>query len=226
MGQAYADSADEKGPKLIRLGVESEPKIVGDEQFIYALFRQDPRHGCEVLFRRYYDNLCNHAIRFVYAKDIAEEIVAEVFANFWQNRAFEQINTSYQAYLYKAVRYRAYNYIRFELSRTFALEIASNQPDTAVLGPDEVLHYNELTRKIDAVIQALPPQCRRAFQLNRLEGKKYAEVAAELQISVSAVERLISRALAKLRTDLKEDWLLALVLLGAAYLSTQQGYVG
>lgn len=226
MGQAYPDSADGKGPKIIRLGVDSEPKIVADEQFIHTIFTQDPRRGCEVLFRRYYGNLCNHAIRFVYAKDIAEEIVAEVFANFWQSRAFEQITTSYQAYLYQAVRYRAYNYIRFELNRTYPLELAGNQVDTTVLGPDEVLHYNELTRKIDAIIQSLPPQCRRAFQLNRLEGKKYADVAAELQISVSAVERLISRALARLRTDLKEDWLLVLVLLGVAIQSIQQGYVG
>ena len=226
MGQAYPDSADEKGPKLIRLGLDSEPKIVDDEQFIQSLFKRDPRCGCELLFRRYYGNLCNHAIRFVYAKDIAEEIVAEVFANFWQNRAFEQINTSYQAYLYQAVRYRAYNYIRFELNRTSAVELASNEADTAVLKPDEVLHFNELTRKIDAIIQSLPPQCRRAFQLSRLEGKKYAEVAAELQISVSAVERLISRALARLRADLKGDWLLVFIMLGMAFQSIQQGYVG
>jgi DNA-directed RNA polymerase specialized sigma24 family protein len=33
-------------------------------------------------------------------------------------------------------------------------------------------------------------------------------VAEELNITVSAVERLISRALAKLRTELKEEWLL------------------
>ena len=38
--------------------------------------------------------------------------------------------------------------------------------------------------------------------------KKYTQVAAELNISVSAVERLISRALIKLRVELKEDWLL------------------
>jgi len=61
---------------------------------------------------------------------------------------------------------------------------------------------------LDKVIQNLPPQCRKAFQLNRLEGKKYAQVAEELNITVSAVERLISRALAKLRTELKEEWLL------------------
>ena len=214
MRQVNPDPADDRGPKLSRLPDDSEPKIVGEEEFLRLLFSQDPRRGCEALFRRYYEPLCNHAIRFVYAKDIAEEIVAEVFANFWQNRTFEQINASYRAYLYKAVRYRAYNYIRSELSRTSSLDLIGDQPNQTVLNPEEVLYYSELTRKIDSSIQALPTQCRRAFQLNRLEGKKYAEVAAELQITISAVERLISRALTRLRIDLKDDWQLVLAMLG------------
>ena len=217
MGQLYPDPADNRVPKLNRLPAESEPRVISEEEFLRTLFSQDPRRGCEALFQRYYETLCNHAIRFVYSKDIAEEIVAEVFANFWQSQAFEQITASYRAYLYKAVRYRAYNYIRFELNRTGPIELAGNLAGEAVLKPDEVLCYNELIRKIDTSIQALPPQCRRAFQLNRLEGRKYAEVAAELQISISAVERLIGRALTRLRADLKDEWLLMLAVLGVCW---------
>lgn len=211
----HRDQPDHQSPSPIRVVEDKQagPKIISEEVFIHQLFQQNAQRGCEALFRRYYANLCNHAIRFVYAKDIAEEIVAEVFANFWQGRVYEQINTSYQAYLYKAVRYRAYNYIRFELNRSSPLDAADAKPEMPVLKPDEVLHYNELSRKIDLIVQQLPPQCRRAFQLNRLEGKKYAEVAQELGITVSAVERLISRALVKLRNELKNDWLLGLVLM-------------
>lgn len=213
MGQSYSNTTEEEGAKLIRPNTDWEPKMVGDEAFLQKIFQHDPQRGCEVLFRKYYANLCNHAIRFVHAKDIAEEIVSEVFANFWQSKIFEQITSSYQAYLYQAVRYRAYNYLRFELNRTAPLEEIENQYKIPVLTPDEILQYTELTRKVDTIIQQLPPQCRKAFQLNRLEGKKYAEVAAEMQITTSAVERLISRALAKLRTGLKDDWILAFLLI-------------
>ena len=82
-----------------------EPKVVGEEVFLLKIFAQDARQGCETLFKRYYTHLCNHAVRFVYSKEVAKDIVAEVFANFWQDRVFEKINTSYRAYLYKAVRY-------------------------------------------------------------------------------------------------------------------------
>ena len=193
-----------------------EPKIIGEEVFLQKIFAQDARQGCATLFKRYYTNLCNHATRFVYSEEVAEDIVSEVFVNFWQNRVFEKINTSYRAYLYKAVRYRSYNYIKYELNQTETLYPNQTDIEIPVLQPDEILHYNELCHKLDRIIQDLPPQCRKAFQLNRLEGKKYAQVAEELGITVSAVERLISRALAKLRTDLKEDWLLSLLLMASS----------
>jgi RNA polymerase sigma-70 factor (family 1) len=189
-----------------------EPTVISEEVFLQKIFAQDARQGCTLLFKQYYSNLCNHATRFVYSKEVAEDIVSEVFAYFWQNRVFEKINTSYRAYLYKAVRYRSYNYIKFELNQTDTLEPHSPLLKFPVLQPDAVLHYNELCHKLDKIIQDLPPQCRKAFQLNRLEGKKYAQVAEELNITVSAVERLISRALAKLRVELKEEWLLGLLL--------------
>lgn len=193
--------------------VREEPKLISEEVFLQKIFQNDARQGCETLFKRYYTNLCSHATRFVYSKEIAEDIVAEVFANFWQNRVYEKINTSYRAYLYKAVRYRSYNYIKFELNQTETLQPSYTLSDIPALQPDEILQFNDLAQKLDRTIQDLPPQCRKAFQLNRLEGKKYAQVAEELNITVSAVERLISRALAKLRTELKEDWLMVILIL-------------
>ena len=190
-----------------------ETKVISDEFFIVKNFTESPQKGFELLFRKYYTNLCNHAIRFVYSKEIAEDIVAEVFTNFWQNKVFENISVSYRSYLYTAVRYRAYNTIKTEINRTTNIENNdfdfqyANSP--LVLQPDEILHFHELTKRLDVAIQHLPQQSRKAFQLNRLEGKKYAEVAIEMQITVSAVERLISRALAKIREELKSEWLLS-----------------
>ncbi len=179
-------------------------KVIGGEELLNRIFAQNPRQGAELLFRKYYANLCNHAIRFVFSRDIAEEVVAEVFANFWQSRAYEKDIASYPAYLYQAVRYRAYNYLKHELNRTAPLDALYVRPDQSP-NPEEILRYNELSRKIDGFIRELPPQCRRAFLLSRVEGLKYSEVALEMSITASAVERLISRALAKLRQDLKDD---------------------
>jgi RNA polymerase sigma-70 factor (family 1) len=204
--------------KVFEIAKDSqETQVISDEYFIQSSFASSPQKGFELLFRKYYTNLCNHAIRFVYSKEIAEDIVAEVFTNFWQNKVYENISSSYRSYLYKSVRNRAYNAIKLEINRTTNLENSQAEyqfsDNSPVLQPDEILHYHELSLKLDLAIQLLPQQSRKAFQLNRLEGKKYAEVALEMQITVSAVERLISRALAKIRGELKSEWIFSILLL-------------
>ncbi|GAB4038882.1 RNA polymerase sigma-70 factor [Spirosoma gilvum] len=204
--------------KLFQAPTDSaQTKIVSDEYFIKRCFEQSPKEGFELLFRKYYTNLCNHAIRFVYSKELAEDIVAEVFTNFWNNKVYEQITQSYRAYLYIAVRNRAHNCLKIELNRHVALESSpidfQDFNNTTVLRPDEITQFHELSQKLDAAIQRLPQQAKKAFQLNRLEGKKYAEVANEMGLTVSAVERLISRALAKIREELTSDYILSIFLL-------------
>lgn len=83
-----------------------------------ALFETDPTAGCELLFRKYYAALCSQASRYVYARETAEDIVSEVFYNFWKDQTYRQVTASYQAYLFKAVRYRVLNYLRWELGKS------------------------------------------------------------------------------------------------------------
>ena len=60
----------------------------------------------------------------------------------------------------------------------------------------------ELEQQIWTEIQKLPGQCRTIFQMNRFEGRKNKEIAAELGISIRTVETQISKALRILRQNL------------------------
>ncbi|WAC13067.1 RNA polymerase sigma-70 factor [Dyadobacter pollutisoli] len=193
----------------------SEAKIpvqTDDERLLRETFAADPKDGCSLLFRRYYVTLCNHAARFVHSQEVAEDIVSELFEAFWAHRIFEHVTSSYRAYLYKAVRHRTYNYMRWNLRQTDPLESISISPVAQTVNPDEALQYTELYLKVESIIQELSPQCRKAYLLKRVEGKKYDEIAQELQITPKAVEGLVSRALTKLRTGLKESWFLTILL--------------
>lgn len=198
-----------------------ETRILSDEYFLKNCFATSPKEGFDLLFRKYYTNLCNHAIRYVYSKELAEDIVAEVFANFWTNKIHEHITSSFRAYLYTSVRNRVNNYIKLELNRTTEFDNSTIDTQTynqvSVLRPDEITHFHELSQKLDIAIQRLPQQSRKAFQLNRLDGKKYSEVAAEMQLTVSAVERLISRALARVREELKAEYLVSILVAAILY---------
>ncbi|WP_421828647.1 sigma-70 family RNA polymerase sigma factor [Larkinella sp.] len=216
MQQVPLDDTENSGDSLPHFLGSHQPlqpgKVTDDELIFRQLFAQDPKRGCELLFRRYYTNLVNHAVRFVYSKEVAEDLVAEVYTAFWQDRVFERITTSYRAYLYQTVRHRSYNYLRWELHPSDSLDALYTQGISPALQPDEVLHYSELHQKIEDAIQSLTPQCKRAFLLSRIEGKKYLEIAQEMQISNSAVEKLMIRALNQLRQELKGEWFISLLL--------------
>jgi RNA polymerase sigma-70 factor (family 1) len=189
-------------------------KIIDEEILIKRIFDENPRQGCEILFQKYYQILCSHAIRFVYSKEIAEDIVAEIFCKFWSDQIYLSINTSYRAYLFKAVRFSSYNYIKWELSkRKNEVDFSDFIDQFNSIKPEETMLFDELAEEIDRLIENLPNQCKKVFVLSRFENKKYKEIADDLGISVKAVEAHITKALQTLRNKLKHSDLLSIVLI-------------
>ncbi|WP_221394190.1 RNA polymerase sigma-70 factor [Dyadobacter sp. NIV53] len=181
--------------------------------FLKSTFEQDPAKGLELLFRRFYNPLCSHAVRFVYSKQIAEDLVSEVFFQFYRTKAYENINTSYTSYLFRSVRNECYTYMRREFGKTDSLETnTENAISTSHQQPDAEIHYNNLFLKVNEVIGKLPAQCQRVFLMSRFENKKYHEIANELHISPKTVEVHISKALKHLRSALHGEWMTSCLL--------------
>jgi RNA polymerase sigma-70 factor (ECF subfamily) len=79
---------------------ENKDRVAQDKEFfIRKTFEDNPEKGVELLFKFYYRPLCSHAARYVYSKELAEDLVGEVFERFWQKQLYAQVSTSFQAYL-------------------------------------------------------------------------------------------------------------------------------
>jgi RNA polymerase sigma-70 factor (ECF subfamily) len=72
----------------------------------------------------------------------------------------------------------------------------------------------EMENKLNDVLNKLPDRCRQVFMMSRFENKKNKEIAEELDISVKAVEKQITRALSEIRVEMK-DYLPLLILLSS-----------
>ncbi len=72
------------------------------------------------------------------------------------------------------------------------------------INPEFILEEAQYLEKLEIALSNLTENERLAFMLNRTEGKRYKEIAALLDISVSAVEKRIYSALHKLRKEIKE----------------------
>src|SRR4051794_26655867 len=69
-------------------------------------------HAFRELFTHHYRSLCNYAMRVVITREIAEEVVSDVFVKLWKNREQIEVHTSFQAYIYRAVRNQALDYLK------------------------------------------------------------------------------------------------------------------
>lgn len=195
-------------------GAEVQEAIVTDaEVFIRQAFKTDPKYGCELLFHHYYQSLCNHAVRLLYSKAIAEDLVSEIFYQFYRQGSYQQITSSYRAYLYKAVRNSAINYVRREANQSADLASCADLAGLACQHPDALIEYEELYQRVETAINSLPPQRRKIYLLHRFENKKYAEIAAELQLSTRTVEVQIRKASLFLKEILGVKRLLFLISL-------------
>ena len=93
------------------------------------------------------------------------------------------------------VRNEAYNYLKSEFHKINRAELSDTLESSAVLRPDHIAYLEEITSRIQYIIERLPLQCRKVFLLSRYEGKKYQSIAEELNISIKTVEAHISKAL-------------------------------
>lgn len=188
-------------------GSGDENGMEDTELFIRKTFREDAAKGCELLFRRYHKMLCSHAVRFVYSREVAEDLVSEIFCKFWKTRAYETVTSSYRFYLFRSVRNEAYNYLRLEFRKMETLDVAESKKSSQSQQPDNAAEYEEILNCIELIVETLPNQCRKVFLMNRFEGKRYREIADELQISVKTVEIHIGKALSAMRKGLKDYWI-------------------
>lgn len=69
--------------------------------------------------------------------------------------------------------------------------------------PDDVIDSRRRLSRLVEAVRELPPQCGKVFRMHKLEGRSHAEVAAELGISRSAVEKHMIAALKHLSGRLK-----------------------
>jgi RNA polymerase sigma-19 factor, ECF subfamily len=156
----------------------------------------------ERAFRAYHPSLCQFAYRYVRSREVAEELVHEVFAKLWESRRRLDVRDSLKSYLYSAVRNHAISHLRHALvERRWCEEQAQGSPPQDLNDADRLLESQELVACVQRVLDQLPERCRLALVLRWQRQMSYAEVAEAMGISVKTVEIYVGRGLAALREN-------------------------
>lgn len=164
----------------------------------------------EQLFKKHYSGLCGYAVKYVWDLDQAEEIVQDLFFNLWNKKNNLIIDISLEAYLFRAVRNACLNFLKHQKIRQQHANTVKSKPISESSIEENPVEILELQNRIEEVVDALPPERKKIFQMSRFEGLKYKEIADQLGLSIKTVEAQMGKALKTLREKLA-DYLVIIV---------------
>lgn len=170
---------------------------------LLARMAADDRQAFAQFFTRYHAPLLKFAQQYVRVRELAEEVVSDVFLKLWQKRATLVEVANITSYLYIAVRNQALNYVqKAENQAGVSLDDVPVQCTVELMTPERALLASELQAAIHQAVENLPPQCKIIFRLVREDGLKYKEVAEIMGISVKTIEVQIGIAIKKISQEL------------------------
>ncbi len=157
------------------------------------------------LFERLYKKHSKNLHDFLYYKFgdhlNPEDKVQEAFIKLWQNCSKVTPNKA-KSYLFTTANNLMLNaYAHQKVVLKYGIQ---PQKTTTNETPQFVLEEKEYHQKLQTALSKLTEAQRVAFLMNRVEGKRFKEIAELLDISVKGVEKRIYGALKKLREDIDE----------------------
>ncbi len=175
----------------------------------------------EKLYRTMQPRLYAFCRKIIEDREIARDIVQEVFVSFWENHKTILIHTSLSSYLFRMTYLKCLNHLRqLKIDNKYQNYAALKLKESEMMhfdpdyNPDGSIFFNEIESLVNKAIESLPEQCKHIFILSRVEGMDHKEIAAKLEISVRTVEAHIYRALKTLKIELKDYYHLIIPFIG------------
>lgn len=155
------------------------------------------------LFFSFFLPLKSFSFSILKSKEIAEEVVSDIFVEIWAKRKLLPDIVDLKIYLYISVRNASLRRLQ-QTQKTSVLSLDDLEVEFASPDPDAETYLinNELAQKIEQAIEGLPQQCKIIFKMAKQDNLKYKEIAQLLNISVKTIDNQLSTALKKIASVL------------------------
>lgn len=157
----------------------------------------------EDIFKTNYSFLVNIAFSILKDRDDSNDVVQQVYMKLWNLKDEVNIDQNLRSYLHRSVINTSLNFIDKNKRILNQEQTTDNVFDSLQFKPNSDYLSGEVEQAIKKAISELPDKCQTVFSLSRFSDLTNKEIAEELQISVKAVEKHISKALRDLRVKLK-----------------------
>lgn len=177
-----------------------------DENVIRGIARGEEK-AFSLLYDCYYTYLNTVALCYVFNRDVANEIVNDVFINVWYKRS--TLAYPIHSYFVQSIKNGCLNHIRSQRTNERVLSehkkhLLDFQEEYILTNPTplQYVESQEIEKEVLNAVAQLPEKCRHIFEQYMFNGKLPEEIAQDLLISVSTVRVQIKNAMDKLRISL------------------------
>lgn len=149
----------------------------------------------EEIYKGIFDDLCHYVYTIVKDQSASQDIVQDVFLKILNKNNVSEIK-ALRPYLYTSVYNASIDFINKQKKINSAVSEISNLSNNESNSSNEHENIKEL---IENVLNELPPTCKEVFILAKRDGKKYAEIATHLNVSIKTVEAHMTNAFKKIK---------------------------
>ena len=165
------------------------------------------------LFHSYYGQLYHYIFGFIKSKQVAEELVMDVFLKIWLGRDIIPQIHNFSAFLFRVAHNKSIDFLRsvardpkFQDLLWKNIQPANNAPaDSSIL----VQEYED---KLREAVSLLPPQRKKVYQLSREQDMTHDQIAAQLNLSKHTINNHIVEAQRFIRTYLSKSFDIAFLI--------------
>jgi len=152
------------------------------------------------IFDHFYSRLVNFCHLLVHSYEASEDIVSNVFYQLLKNRKKATQIDNLEKYLYQAVRFQAFKYLKKSVNKG-AVHYTESHKDHFIdtRSPEGDYIASELEQIMLDTVESLPPKRKQIFKMIKEDGLKYKEVASLMGISLKTVEAHLAMAVRELR---------------------------
>ena len=165
------------------------------------------------LYAEYSPKLYRFAFGYLKSEAEALDIVQEVFINIWNYRNKLNKQTNLDSLMFTVAKNTIVSVFRKKLSEKEFLEYLKHKVINNSIDAESQISYNLLKEEVEKLIEQLPPQRKKIYELSKQNGLTNKAIAAELNISVKTVEDHITKARKFLKDNLNEYGFLAILFI-------------
>ncbi len=175
-----------------------------DDELVAAVAGGDEA-ACRALMARHLPRIVALGRRMLGNHADAEDVAQEVFLRVWTHAdRWQPGKAQFGTWLHRVATNLCLDRIRKNRGGTEDID-AIPEPASDEPGPDRKLEQSQLAARVDAALRQLPARQRAAIVLSHYQGLSNTETADILDVSVDAVESLLSRARRQLRAELATE---------------------